>query len=179
MPSIGVTAFLKVEYKLQIKTKSVLLEVKIDKQEKSKTGKLMTYISGKIYDDINLYTTYNGLFIESPLIPEKEYQKGTNDIDEFTIVRENTLPIYFLNVKDLYDTNDNIIIWKNGYGPPNHVHGGIISFPFLNENKHISKIKINYKKAIPLLSESRIDIYDNKFKITNDKNDIQAEGEFY
>lgn len=79
----------------------------------------------------------------------------------------------------MYDLDENTVLWKDGYGPKNHVHGGIISFPiFGKDNIQLSNILINYRRPIPLQSYSKIIIEEDKFKICDNINNIQADGKF-
>lgn len=181
---IGVTAYLEINFLNPILVKNVEVEVKIIEVTKSGSGKNKTLIHGKIYDNNTIYAKYECLFIESPLIKMTNFQLGNNDNTPYKITRYGFLPEKEVNEKNINDMlevcSDNVIKWNNGYGPFNHVHGGVISFPVFDKLKdyNIKKIRINYSKAIPLGTESVIDITENKFTIKHD-NIIQAYGTYY
>ena len=163
---IGVTAFLNVNFHQDIHKNKANMQVQIVKRQGKKS-----YIQGKIFDDDTIYATYDGLFVISPLIQNIKFQENSGK--DFIIKREGG-PSQKLCIKQLYEKTDKIL-WKDGYGPKNFVHGGVLSFPIFDEIPKPKSITINYRRPIPLLSESILNINENEFKLL-DQEGIQVDG---
>ena len=172
---IGVTAWLNVKFHSLPTTNKVEIKSQILKQAFGQNGRRKTWIQGSIFSRDQIYVTYSSLFVESPLINNIKFQVGTVHEQKFKIVREQTMTQDASNVDAFYTRDENKIIWHNGYGPKNHVHGGVISFPIFDHCKVSPKTMfIQYKKAIPLLSTSVLHMSDNTFQIVDANDLVQA-----
>jgi len=170
---IGVTAFMDFKLDNPNFTKNLDIEVKITKQERSKSGRLKSFINGRIFNLSQTFCTYNGLFVESPMI-YNEIKVG----QEPFIIERTTFTNTRLDIKDLIETND-YIHWKDGFGPKNHVHGGISVFPIFDQLSTIKRLTVEYRKPIPLLSFSNLFIRDSRFAIKElDSDEIQVCGQY-
>ena len=165
---IGVTAFLELNFTDSIKAETqTLVDVYITGQSKSKrSGKLKTEIKVVLSGaDKKEQASATSLFVERKL----QIKLQTFATDKWTEIKRKNKD---KNTSDELDNLCNVdglhydeeifkanITWNDGQGPQNFVHGGVVSKPIIwifNEmfNEEPKVAKINYRKSIPLGSNS-------------------------
>jgi len=177
---VGVTLYLEVDFTENVKrTDNFSVRVGVIKKRQSSKGKTMTTCAIICENDTRIIAKGKALFILDKIAPKISLAPSGNNISQ--IIRTKKIKkTDHLIYNDMYcKTPNNTIMFYDGQGPPECVHGGVLAIGIMSFlGQEIKMLHVDYRSVTPLRKELQLSRDINTFFLKDDDEKVYCSGTF-